>query len=169
MGAAVGDVLWSFGFLARHALLLLLLSAAPTAQRVLAALHPDDPRVYAWPVEMLVAALRVGTLVLVFWLGWREDTTTHREGVGTLRQVSAALGTYLRSDWPRMVVAVLVAAVVFAALNALAGPVIAAMVRHFTADPRIASAWTFGLRNLLVIPLFYAVAYGLVRPAFLRT
>lgn len=166
LGAAVGDVLWSVTLLARHALVVLALSAIPAAQRIMAALHPDDPRGYAWPIEVLVAALRVGTLGVVFWLGWREDAAARRVGLDTIGE---ALGTYVRHDWPRLLVGALLAAIVFAGLNALAGPATTALVHYWRDDPRIANAWAFGVRNLLIIPLWYAIAYGLVRPAFLAT
>jgi hypothetical protein len=169
LGVAVGDVLWSLTFLGRYALAVLALSAIPAAQRITAALHPGDPRVYAWPVEVLVAALRLGTLAVVFCLGWREDASVRREGTGTIGEVLHALGAYGRHDWKRLLVGALIAAIVFGALNALAGPVIEAFVRHSTDDTRIAAAWTFGVRNLLIIPLWYAIAYGLMRPAFLHT
>jgi hypothetical protein len=163
----VGGVLWSFGFLVRHALVILLLSAIPAAQRIVAALHPDDPRVYAWPVEVLIAVLRLGTIVVVFWLGWREDASVRRAGLGAAGDVFGALGAHVRQDWARLLVAVLIATVVFVVLNVLGGPVVEMIVPLFSDDARVAVAWTFGVRNLLVIPLFYVFAYGLVRPAFL--
>lgn len=50
-----------------------------------------------------------------------------------------------------------------------AGPGVEWVVGRFIDDPRIAEPWTFGVRNLLIIPLFYVFAYGLVRPAFLAS
>lgn len=165
-GAAAGDVLWSLGFLVRHAWVILPLSAIPAAQRIFAAMHPDDPGVYAWPLETLVAVLRLATMVVVFWLGWRADASVHRAGLGSVRGVLGALGDYVRQDWARLVVAALIATIVLVVLNLLGGPILDMVVRWFSADTRIAGAWAFGVRNLLVIPLFYAFAYGLVRPAF---
>lgn len=168
-GDALGDVLWSLGFLARHALLILGLAAIPTVQRIVAAIHPHNPRIYAWPIELLVAATRIGTIVLVFWLGWNGDASVRRGSLGTVGDAFGALGTFMRHDWGRLLVAVLVAAIMLVALGVLAGPVVELTVRQLTEDARIASAWRFGVRNMLIIPVFYAVAYGLIRPALLHT
>jgi hypothetical protein len=64
-------------------------------------------------------------------------------------------------------VAALIAGLVVVVLNLLGGPVVEAVVRQFGTDPRAAVAGSFGVRNLVTIPLFYALAYGLLRPAFL--
>ncbi len=165
--AGAGDVVWSLGFLARHAPVILALAAVPAAQRVVAALHPDDLRMYAWPVELLVAALRLGTVAAVVWLGWREDARVRRTGLDTAGEATAAVGDYVREDWPRVVVAIAVAALVLLALATLAGPGVQAVAAAVGTDARVADAWTFALRNLVVIPVFYVVVYGLVRPAFL--
>lgn len=166
IGSAAGDVAWSLGFLARYAWVILTLAAIPAAQRVYAALHADDDAVYAWPIEMLVALVRLGTIAVVFWLGWRGDAGARRAGIDSAGDAFAALGGYLRHDWPRLVLAVLIAVLVFCALNVLAGPAVELFVRQFTDDPRITQAWSFGVRNLVIIPLFYVFAYGLIRPAF---
>jgi hypothetical protein len=165
--SGAGDVLWSLGFFARFAWVIVLLSALPAAQRVFAALHPDDPRVYAWPVEALVGLLRIAAIVVVFWLGWRTDAALRRPEVDSVGRVFGALIDYVRHDGGRLLVAALVAGLVFVVLNLLGGPVVEAVVRQFSTDPRVVAAWSFGLRNLVTIPLFSALAYGLLRPAFL--
>jgi hypothetical protein len=58
---------------------------------------------------------------------------------------------------------------VFVVLNLLGGPLLESIVRQFSDDARVAEAWSFGVRNLLIIPLFYVFAYGLIRPAFLAS
>jgi hypothetical protein len=168
-GAAVGDVLWSLGFLMRYSWVILLLSALPAAQRVVAAFHPDDPRAHAWPIEVLVAALRLGTIVAVFWLGWRADASLRRAGLGSVGEVLGAIGSYARHDWARLVAGAVIAVIVFVVLNLLGGPAVEWIAGKSTDDARIAEAWGFGVRNLLIIPLFYVFAYGLIRPAFLAS
>lgn len=167
VGAGVGDVLWSLGFLLRYAWVILLLSALPAAQRIFAAFHPDDPNVYAWPIEALVSALRLGTIFVVFWLGWRADAVLRRAGLGSPGAVVGALEAYVRHDWARLLIASSIAIIVFVVLNLVGGPILESVVRQFTDDPRMAEAWSFGVRNLLIVPLFYVLAYGLLRPAFL--
>lgn len=167
IGAGAADVLWSVGLLARYSWAILPLAAVPAAQRIFAAMHPDHPAVYAWPLETLVGVLRLATLAAVLWLGWRADAADRRPGLDSAGEVLSALGAYLRHDAGRVVAAVLVATAILAALNVLGGPMLEALVRSFSDDPRVAEAWVFGVRNLLTIPLFYAVAYGIVRPAFL--
>lgn len=169
VGAGAGDVLWSLGFLVRYSWVILLLSALPAGQRIFAAFHPDDPRVYAWPLEVLVAVLRVVTIVVVFWLGWRADAQLRKPGVDSLSDVLGAIGTYARLEWGRLLAGTVIAIILFVVLNLLAGPGVEWVVGRFTDDTRIAEPWTFGVRNLLIIPLFYVVAYGLVRPAFLAS
>lgn len=165
LGAGAGDVAWSLGFLARHALVILPLSAVPAAQRVFAALHPDDARAYAWPVEVLVAAVRVGTLVVVFRLGRAEDAAAGGVARGDAAALVRAVGAYVRDNPTRALAGAAVAGAVLVALNALAGPVAQGLAGAVSDDERVARAWTFGVRNLVIIPAFYAVAYGLVRPA----
>jgi hypothetical protein len=165
--SGAGDVLWSLGFFARFAWVIVLLSALPAAQRIFAALHPDDPRVYAWPVEVLVGVLRIAAIAVVFWLGWRADAALRRPEVDSVGRVLGALGDYVRHDGGRLLVAALIAGLVFVVLNLLGGPVVEAVVRQFGTDPRAAVAWSFGVRNLVTIPLFSAFTYGLLRPAFL--
>jgi hypothetical protein len=167
--AGAGDVLWSLGFLARHAWVIVLLAVLPAAQRIFAAFHPDDPRTYSWPVEVLVLVLRLTSVVVVFWLGWRADASLRRAGLDSLGEVFGAMGTYLRHDWARLLIAVLFAIMVFVVLNLLGGPLLESIVRQFSDDARVAEAWSFGVRNLLIIPLFYVFAYGLIRPAFLAS
>ncbi|GMA92812.1 hypothetical protein [Homoserinibacter gongjuensis] len=164
VASGAGDVLWSLGFFARFAWVIVLLSALPAAQRIFAALHPDDPRVYAWPVEALVGLLRIAAIVVVFWLGWRADAALRRPEVDSVGRVLGALVDYVRHDGGRLLVAALIAGLV---LNLLGGPVVEAVVRQFSTDPRVAAAWSFGVRNLVMIPLFSALAYGLLRPALL--
>lgn len=168
-GAAAGDVFWSLGFLVRYAWVIVPLAAIPAAQRVFASLHPDDPRVYAWPIELLVTVVRLGTIALVFWLGWRDDEALREDRVNSAGDVFGALAGYIRQDWPRLVAGLVIATAVFIVLNLLAGPVVEVVVGLFTDDARSAQAWSFGIRNLLIIPVFYAFAYGLARPAFLTT
>lgn len=167
VASGAGDVLWSLGFFARFAWVIVLLSALPAAQRIFAALHPDDPRVYAWPVETLVGVLRIAAIVVVFWLGWRADAALRRPEVDSVGRVFGALVDYVRHDVGRLLVAALVAGLVLVVLNLLGGPVVEAVVRQFSTDPRVAAAWSFGVRNLVTIPLFSTLAYGLLRPAFL--
>lgn len=169
VGAGVGDVLWSLGFLVRYSWVILLLAVLPAAQRIFATFHPDDPRVYAWPIEVLVVALRFGTIVVVFWLGWRADASLRRAGLSSPGEVFGALGTYVRHDWARLLIAAVIAVIMFVVLNLLGGPVLESIMRQSTDDPRITEAWSFGVRNLLIIPLFYVFFYGLTRPAFLAS
>jgi hypothetical protein len=166
IGAGAGDVLWSLSFLARNAVLILLVCALPAVQRIVAALNPEDPRVYAWPVELVVSVLRIGALALVFWLGWTGDAAHRPDGLGP-GGVLGALGRYVVHDPLRSVAGVVLAVLVFLVLNAIAGPAVELVVRTLGGDSRIAAAVGFGIRNLVIIPAFYAMAYGLVRPAFL--
>lgn len=168
-GTGMGDVLWSIGFLLRYSWVILPLAAIPAAQRIFAAFHPDNPGIYSSPIETLVAVLRLGTIVVVCWLGWRADATVRRAGLDSTGAVFGALGAYTRHDWARLLVALLIAVVVFIVLNLLGGPVTEAVVRLLSDDTRVAGAWSFGVRNLLIIPLFYVFAYGLFRPAFLAS
>lgn len=169
IGAGAGDVLWSLGFLARYSWVILLLAALPAAQRIFTTFHPNDPRLYSWPIELLVLVVRLGTIVVVLWLGWRADAPLRRAGLGSPGELFGAIGTYMRNHWTRLLITALIAIIVFVLLNVLAGPVLEAIVRQFTNDPRVAEAWSFGVRNLLIIPLIYVFAYGLVRPAILAS
>lgn len=169
IGAAATDVTWSLGFLVRYVWVILLLAAIPAAQRIYAAFHPDDRWVYAWPIELVVAVMRLGTIVVVFWLGWRTDASARRPGLDSAPAVLGALSAYARQHWARLLIAVLIAVAVFLLLNLLGGPVLESVVRLVSDDPRVAGAWTFGFRNMLIIPLFYVFAYGVIRPAFLAS
>jgi len=169
VGAGAGEVLWSLGFLAQYSWVILLLAALPAAQRIFATSHPDDPRLYSWPLELLVLVLRLATIFVVFWLGWRADAPLRRAGLGSPGEVFGATGTYIRNDWARLLIAALIAIIVFVLLNLLAGPVLETIVKLSIDDTRVAEAWSFGVRNLLIIPLFYVFAYGLIRPAFLAS
>jgi len=166
IGSGAGDVLWSLGFLLRYSWVILLLSAIPAVQRILAAWHREDARAYAWPMETLVAILRLVTVAVIFWLGWRVDTVARRAGTGSGGEILAALGAYVRQEWARLLVAALIAVMAFVVLNLLCGPVLASLVRQFSDDPRVVEAWGFGVRNLLIIPMFSVVTYGIIRPAF---
>jgi hypothetical protein len=166
MGSGAGDVMWSLGFLLRYSWVILLLSAIPAVQRILAAWHPDDARAYAWPIETLIAILRLVTVAVIFWLGWRADTLARRAEIGSGGGILPALGAYVRQEWARLLVAVLIAIIAFVVLNLLCGPALASLVRLFSDDPRVVEAWSFGVRNLLIIPVFSVVAYGIIRPAF---
>jgi hypothetical protein len=114
-----------------------------------------------------VGVLRIAAIVVVFWLGWRADAALRRQEVDSVGRVLGALGGYVRHDGGRLLVAALIAGFVLVVLNLLGGPVVEAVVRQFSTDPRVAAAWSFGVRNLVTIPLFSALAYGLLRPAFL--
>lgn len=162
-----GDVLWSLGFLLRYSWAILALAAIPATHRIVAALHPDEPRVYSWPVEALVAALRLATAAVVLWLGWRADAALRRRGLDSPAEVIRAIGAYAWQDWLRLLTAACIASTVFLLLNLFSGPVLSSVVGHVTEDARVVDAWGFGIRNLLIIPLFYAFAYGLLRPALL--
>jgi hypothetical protein len=166
IGAGAGDVVWSFAFLARSAPLILLVCALPAVQRVVAVLQPDDPRIHSWPVELLVAALRIGALILVFWLGWSGDAAARRDDLGAGGALGA-LGRYVVHDPVRLIAGVVLALIVLLALNLVGGPAVQLVVGALDGDARIAGAITFGVRNLLIIPAFYALSYGLSRPAFL--
>ncbi|GAB10473.1 hypothetical protein GOARA_056_02210 [Gordonia araii NBRC 100433] len=158
--AGVTDVVWSLGFAARHAIPLLAVAALPAAQRVYAALHPGDDWVYSWPIEIVVLGLRLATVAVVWWLAQREDDIDD-EKVRTFGTAFGAIGDYARAQWVRVLTAVIVAACLFGLLNVVAGPVVEALVE----PGRAAEAWGFAIRNLVIIPLYFVAAYGIVRPA----
>ena len=101
--------------------------------------------------------------------GARADVAVRRAGLDSVGAVFGALGAYVRQDWARLLVALLFAVIVFIVLNLLGGPVTEAVVQLLSDDMRVVEAWSFGVRNLLIIPMFYVFAYGLVRPAFLAS
>lgn len=167
LGAAADDVLWSIGFLLRYSWLILPVCMVPAVQRIVAALHPDVPVLFSWPSEAVVGVFRLALVAGVSWLGWHADRPLRRPGVDSAGAILAAVVDYIREGWVRLLLAAAIAAVLFVALNLLIGPALAAVLGSAGAGERAVSAWTFGARNLVIIPLFAVVVYGLVRPAFL--
>ena len=167
ISAGLSDVAWSLGLLWRHGILILALSAIPAAQRVVAALRPDEGGWHVWPVELLVAVLRIGTFVLVLWLGWCMDAESRDQRIDTFGEGVRAVATQLHDGWPRLLVAALATVALLAAVNILAGPVATLLAQPWGAGADPTEAWVFGIRNLVIIPLFYVAAYGVIRPAFL--
>lgn len=103
---------------------------------------------------------------LAFVLAWRFERPPI--AAPSWSEASRAFGRYLRGDWDRFLLGLLVAAVLLTLVGA--GLDQSARVVGLLADaPRAGSATAFALRNLVTITLTYPIAYAVVRPAVVWT
>ncbi|MDF1602472.1 hypothetical protein [Nocardioides sp. YIM 152315] len=164
---AWSDVAWAGGFVRQHVILLLALGALPATARTLYAGDPGRAILVSGPAETLIGLVRMLSLGLVVALGWRSERPppgTAPTWWGAIR----ALGRYLRRDWDRCLLGLLIATLLLAAVS-VGLDQLARGVGRLVDAPRAGPMTSFALRNLVTITLTYPLLYALVRPAVVRT